>query len=136
MESSFKQMIKRMNVIQWPEFLIQFLVQIVSYAYVGLKAIYGFISVGSALKYITAYGSVVESITGISYKIIDLGIKSEYLSYFYDFIEIQNKSYDGTIPTEKRDDNEFEIEFRDVSFKYANTDAYCRKKWCRENNFY
>ena len=127
MESSFRTMIKKMNVIQWPEFLIQFVVQVASYAYVGLKAIYGFISVGSALKYITAYGTLVDSITGISYKVIDLGIKAEYLSYFYDFIEIKNKSYEGTIPTEKRDDNEFEIEFRDVSFKYANTDNYVLK---------
>ncbi|MCQ2572291.1 MAG: ABC transporter ATP-binding protein/permease [Treponema sp.] len=127
MESSFHKMLRRMNAIQWPDFLVQFFVQFASYAYVGLKAIYGFISVGSALKYITSYGTLVNSITGISYRIIDLGIKSEYLSYFYDFMEIQNKSYDGTIPTEKRDDNEFEIEFRDVSFKYANTENYVLK---------
>ncbi|MCQ2584185.1 MAG: ABC transporter ATP-binding protein/permease [Treponema sp.] len=127
MENSFQKMIRRMNAIQWPDFLVQFIVQFTSYAYVGLKAIYGFISIGSALKYITSYGTLVNSITGISYRIIDLGIKSEYLSYFYDFMEIQNRSYDGTIPTEKRDDNEFEIEFRDVSFKYANTENYVLK---------
>ena len=127
MESSFHQMMCRMISIQWPEFLVQFIVQFASYAYVGLKAMYGFISVGSALKYITSYGTLVNCITGISYNIIDLGIKSEYLSYFYDFMEIQNRRYDGTIPTEKRNDNEFEIEFRDVSFKYANTENYVLK---------
>lgn len=42
-------------------------------------------------------------------------------------MEIQNRRYDGTIPTEKRNDNEFEIEFRDVSFKYANTENYVLK---------
>jgi ATP-binding cassette subfamily B protein len=42
-------------------------------------------------------------------------------------MEIKNKQYEGTIPTEKRDDNEFEIEFRDVSFRYANTDKYVIK---------
>ena len=127
MESSFHQMMCRMIAIQWPDFLVQFIVQFASYAYVGLKAMYGFISVGSALKYITSYGTLVNCITGISYNIIDLGIKSEYLSYFYDFMEIQNRRYDGTIPTEKRNDNEFEIEFRDVSFKYANTENYVLK---------
>ena len=127
MESSFHQMMCRMISIQWPDFLVQFIVQFASYAYVGLKAMYGFISVGSALKYITSYGTLVNCITGISYNIIDLGIKSEYLSYFYDFMEIQNRRYDGTIPTEKRNDNEFEIEFRDVSFKYANTENYVLK---------
>ena len=127
MESSFHKMMCRMIAIQWPDFLVQFIVQFASYAYVGLKAMYGFISVGSALKYITSYGTLVNCITGISYNIIDLGIKSEYLSYFYDFMEIQNRRYDGTIPTEKRNDNEFEIEFRDVSFKYANTENYVLK---------
>ena len=127
MESSFHQMMCRMISIQWPDFLVQFIVQFASYAYVGVKAMYGFISVGSALKYITSYGTLVNCITGISYNIIDLGIKSEYLSYFYDFMEIQNRRYDGTIPTEKRNDNEFEIEFRDVSFKYANTENYVLK---------
>ena len=51
-------------------------------------------------------------------------MESQYLSFFYDYMEIQNKRYDGTIPTEKRDDNVFELEFRDVSFKYANSDTW------------
>ncbi len=127
MEKQFLGLMARINTIQLPDFLVQFLVQGISYSFVGLKAIYGFISIGSALKYITAYGQLVDSISGISYSIVDLGIKSEYLSYFYDFMEIQNKQYDGTIPTEKRDDNEFEIEFKDVSFKYANTENYVLK---------
>lgn len=127
MEKQFLSLLARINMIQLPDFLVQFFVQGISYIFVGLKAIYGFISVGSALKFITAYGGLVESISSISYSIIDLGIKSEYLSYFYDFMEIQNKRYDGTIPTEKRDDNEFEIEFRDVSFKYTNTENYVLK---------
>ena len=126
-ESQFLKLMKKINKVQWPDFVVQLVIQIISYAYVGLKAIYGFVSVGSALKYITAYTNLVESITNISYQIVDLQIKAEYLSYFYDFMEIENKQYDGTIPTEKRDDNEFEIEFKDVSFKYANTENYVLK---------
>lgn len=126
-ESQFLKLMNKINKVQWPDFVVQLVIQIISYAYVGLKAIYGFVSVGSALKYITAYTNLVESITNISYQIVDLQIKAEYLSYFYDFMEIQNKQYDGTIPTEKRDDNEFEIEFKDVSFKYENTENYVLK---------
>ena len=126
-ESQFLKLMKKINKVQWPDFVVQLVIQIISYAYVGLKAIYGFVSVGSALKYITAYTNLVESITNISYQIVDLQIKAEYLSYFYDFMEIENKRYEGTIPTEKRDDNEFEIEFKDVSFKYANTENYVLK---------
>lgn len=121
-EKRFRELITRINCIQFPDFISSLFLQLISFSFVGLKAIYGFISVGSALKYGTAYSNLVQSVSQISYNFIDLNIKAEYLSYFYDFMEIENKRYEGTIPTEKRDDNEFEIEFRDVSFRYANTD--------------
>lgn len=127
MEKMFLKLMARTNIIQWPSFVVELFVQIISYVFVGLKAIYGFISVGSVLKYTTAYFNLADSITGISYRITDLQIMSEYLSYFYDFMDLKNKRYDGTIPTEKRDDNEFEIEFKDVSFKYDNTENYVLK---------
>lgn len=124
LEDSFKLMFTTANKNQLPVFLVNCLMQIVSYLYVGLKAIFGMISIGSALKYISAYSNLVESVSGIFYSWIEINVKSEYLSYFYDFMEIKNKQYEGTIPTEKRDDNEFEIEFRDVSFRYPNTENY------------
>lgn len=41
--------------------------------------------------------------------------------------------YQGTIPTEKRDDNEYEFEFKHVWFKYPNSEEYVLKdinlKW-------
>lgn len=124
LESQFSKAIRKINKIQLPVFLANSLLQIVSYLYVGLKAIYGFISIGSALKYINAYSNLVNGVSSIFYSYIEISIKAEYLSYFYDYIDIKNKQYQGTIPTEKRDDNEFEIEFRDVSFKYPNTENY------------
>ena len=124
LEGSFKWMITRMNKNQLPGVFVNYLLQAVSYLYVGLKAIFGLISIGSALKFISAYSNLVDSITRVFYIWIEMKIKAEYLSYFYDFMEIKNKQYEGTIPTEKRDDNEFEIEFRDVSFRYPNTENY------------
>jgi len=124
LESQFSKAIRKINKIQLPVFIANSLLQIVSYLYVGLKAIFGFISIGSALKYINAYSNLVNGVSSIFYSYIEISIKAEYLSYFYDYIDIKNKQYQGTIPTEKRDDNEFEIEFRDVSFKYPNTENY------------
>ena len=124
LESEFHKMFVQINKCQLPVFLVNCLLQIASYLYVGLKAIFGFITVGSALKYISAYANLVDSVSSIFYSYIEINIKAEYLSYFYDYMEIENKQYEGSIPTEKRDDNEFEIEFRDVSFKYPNTDNF------------
>ena len=127
LERQFHKMFIDINKCQWPVFLVNCMLQIANYLYVGLKAIFGFISIGSALKYISAYTNLVDSVSNIFYSYIDISIKAEYLSYFYDYMEIENKQYEGTIPTEKRDDDEFEIEFRDVSFRYANTDKYVIK---------
>ena len=124
LEKQFHQMLVQINKCQLPVFLVNCLLQITSYLFVGLKAIFGFISIGSALKYISAYSNLVNSVSNIFYSYIDISIKAEYLSYFYDYMEIENKQYEGTIPTEKRNDNEFEIEFRDVSFRYPNTENY------------
>ena len=104
--------------------LTEFVLQLTCYAYVGLKAVCNLISVGSSLKYVTAYKILVESITGISDTFVQMNVESKYLSFFYDYMQIENKRYEGTIPTEKRDDNVFEIEFRDVSFKYANSETW------------
>ncbi|MBR4825065.1 MAG: ABC transporter ATP-binding protein, partial [Spirochaetaceae bacterium] len=80
--------------------------------------------VGSSLMYITTYKKLVDSIAGISDTFVQMNVQSKYLSFFYDYMQIENKRYEGTIPTEKRDDNIFEIEFRDVSFKYDNSETY------------
>lgn len=124
LEKEFNKMFIKINKCQLPVFLANASLQIVSYLYVGLKAIFGFISVGSALKYISAYSNLVDAVSSIFYSYIEINIKAEYLSYFYDYMEIENRQYEGTIPTEKRDDNEFEIEFRDVSFRYPNTETF------------
>ncbi|MBP5602004.1 MAG: ABC transporter ATP-binding protein [Treponema sp.] len=104
--------------------LSQCFMQLASYTFVGLKAVFGLISAGKCIMYVSSYTRLVESITGISANFVSLKMESQYLSFFYDYMDIQNKRYDGTIPTEKRDDNVFELEFRDVSFKYANSETW------------
>ncbi|MBP5747914.1 MAG: ABC transporter ATP-binding protein, partial [Treponema sp.] len=124
LEHEFNNWINKDIKISFIPFLSQAFMQLASYAYVGLKAVFGLISAGKCLMYVSSYTKLVESITGISDNFVKIRMESQYLSYFYDFMDIKNKRYEGTIPTEKRDDNLFEIEFRDVSFKYANSETW------------
>lgn len=98
-----------------------FLLQMGSYLYVGLKAIAGLISVGSVLQYVAAFWQLCRNISDMMGVYVNVGIQSKYLSLFEDFMELENKKYEGTLPVEKRDDNRYEIEFRDVSFRYPNS---------------
>ena len=47
-----------------------------------------------------------------------------YLKRYFSYFDIPNEMYQGTLTVEKRDDNEYDIEFRDVSFQYPNTERW------------
>ena len=113
--------VNRSNVGRWT---IDFVLQAVSYFYVGLKAMFGLISVGSVLQYVGAFGNFYNGIAGLLSVYVNVDVQSKYLALFEDFMELENKKYEGTLPIEKRDDNKYEIEFRDVSFRYPNSPDY------------
>lgn len=99
-----------------------FLLQTGSYLYVGLKAIAGLISVGSVLQYVAAFWQLCRNISDMMGVYVSLEIQSRYLALFEDFMALENKKYEGTLPVEKREDHRYEIEFRDVSFRYPNSE--------------
>ncbi|MCH5193765.1 MAG: ABC transporter ATP-binding protein [Oscillospiraceae bacterium] len=72
-------------------------------------------------------------ITGISNDLNNYGLSAEHCKDVFDFLDIPDEKYQGTIPTEKRDDNEYEFEFRHVYFKYPGSEQYVLKdinlKW-------
>ncbi len=113
--------INRSNVGRW---IINFVLQATSYLYIGMKAMLGLISVGSVLQYVGAFGNFYNGIAGLLSVYVNVDVQSKYLSLFEDFMELENKKYEGTLPIEKRDDNMYEIEFKDVSFRYPNSPDY------------
>lgn len=95
------------------------------YIYVALKALGNAFPIGFVVQYVGAIGQFSESVRKLAVSVTSLIQNASYLEVTYSFLDIENKKYMGTIPVEKRDDNEFEIEFRDVSFRYpgSETDA-------------
>lgn len=97
------------------------------YIYVGLSALNGIISIGNILL----YANSITKLTGEFNELIQLynqiAYRFEYLGNFEEFISSPNMHYDGTLPIEKRDDYEYEFEFRNVSFKYPGTENYVLK---------
>lgn len=121
-EGNAREMIGEMHKSGILEAIVMLLLQITSYVYIGLKATLGLISVGNVLKYIGAFQQFYMAVQSITYSYVNMELRSKYLSYFYDFMELKNEKYDGTLPIEKRDDNEYVIEFKDVSFHYPNSE--------------
>ncbi|MCL2774760.1 MAG: ABC transporter ATP-binding protein/permease [Oscillospiraceae bacterium] len=97
------------------------------YLFVALKAFAGAFGIGGIVQYVGAITQFSGGLASILTNIGTLVNNNPFLDKVLTFLDIPNKKYQGTISVEKRDDNEYEIEFKNVSFKYPDTDTYALK---------
>lgn len=98
-----------------------------AYLFVGIKAIYEMISIGEVTKYIGAITLMQSEINNLFAQLITIRTHNTYLESYADLMGLSNEKYDGTLPVEKRIDNEYELEFKNVSFHYPNSDRLILK---------
>lgn len=97
------------------------------YVLIGLKAYIGAVAIGSVLLY-AGYLQQLLMILLEFFKSISVGNTIvEYIQYYYDFIFGEGEALSGTLPIEKRDDNDYQIEFHGVGFKYPRTTEWVLK---------
>lgn len=101
-------------------FVVQLLAGYI-YVYVAVMAMSGVVSVGDVLMYSGAIITMMTGVQNILMQYNQINYRNEYLKTYEDFIKRPNMHYDGTLPIEKRDDNEYELSFRNVSFRYPGT---------------
>jgi ATP-binding cassette subfamily B protein len=94
------------------------------YTFVCLKAWAGAFGVGSVTQYIGSITSLSQGIASLIATLGDMRNNAVFLKTTYEFLDIPNTMYQGSLTTEKRADRNYEIEFRDVSFKYPGTETY------------
>lgn len=99
-----------------------------SYMFVMLKVLSGAITIGGLTKYVGAITQLNNGMIQIVKVNDEIRLQCEYLKTFSDFIKLKNKRETGTIPVEKRLDNEYEIEFHNVSFAYPGSSEMILKK--------
>ncbi len=94
------------------------------YAVLIFSAMNGSITVGAIAKYVPCMMLLIGAITDMV-KTAQLALDNHrYLKRYFTYLDIPNHMYQGTLTVEKRDDNEYFVEFRNVSFRYPNTDQY------------
>ena len=94
------------------------------YIFVCLKAWAGAFGVGYITQYVGAITNLCNGLSLIFMIIGDMPNNARFLRAIKDFMEIPNDMYQGSLTTEKRADRNYEVEFKDVSFKYPGSDAY------------
>lgn len=94
------------------------------YVFVCLKAWAGAFGIGSVTQYIGSIVALSKCISALLSTLGDMRSNAFFLRTTFEFLDIENNMYQGSLTTEKRADRNYEVEFRDVSFKYPNTDTY------------
>lgn len=97
------------------------------FIFVALKATTGAIAASGVLKYIGGIMQLMKGLEGMVRSLFEIMNNFQYLQDYYDFFEIESTMYRGTLPVEKRDDDAYEIAFKNVSFKYPGSDVYSLK---------
>ena len=97
------------------------------YLYVGWKAIIGAITIGEIVQYTAAIAILFEGVNNIITAISSTVANKVYFNELFGFLELDGGKYMGSIPMEKRLDNKYGIEFKNVSFKYPGTENYVLK---------
>lgn len=87
-------------------------------------ALGGGLSVGAIAQYVSCIMLLLAAVSGMVGAVQTSLINHEYTKRFFSYFDIKNPMYRGSLSVEKRNDNEYYIEFRDVSFKYPNMDVY------------
>lgn len=94
------------------------------YIFVGLKAYGGAFGIGSVTQYVGAVTSLANGVVKFFYTLGEMYTNASFLQTSFEFLDIPNSMYQGSLTVEKRADRNYEIEFRDVSFRYPNTTAW------------
>lgn len=99
----------------------------VCYLFVAAKALFGAFGVGSIVQYVTVLSRLGEGLQELMYILSDNEVYCTHLQNLFAYLDLPNNMYQGSLTIEKRDDNEYYVEFRDVSFQYPDTDRYVLK---------
>ena len=95
--------------------------------FIAVKAFYGAFGVGSIVQYAAVLSRLSDGLQEFMYILSDNEVSCIHLQKLFEYLDLPNHMYQGSLTVEKRDDNEYYVEFRNVSFKYPNTDAYALK---------
>ena len=94
------------------------------YFFVCLKACGGAFGLGAVAQYLGAATNLFQGVVTLVNMLADVEINGVYMKNIFDYLDIPNKMYQGSLTTEKRSDRQYTVEFRDVSFRYPESEQY------------
>lgn len=97
------------------------------YLWIIGKTLNGAIPIGAVIQYAGALNLFILEFPSLLEHTVDFINNTEPLKNLFDFLEMKTDRHEGTLPVEKRLDNEYTLEARNVSFAYPGTDELILK---------
>ena len=104
--------------------LLSLITRFIMYGFAALRAVSGALSVGEIIGFVMYFSRITGGIGTLTDGIGSISVDVDFLDDAFKFLDIPDEKYKGTLPTEKRDDDEYEFEFKNVWFKYPNSEQY------------
>lgn len=97
------------------------------YIFVCLKAYGGAFGIGSVTQYIASITALSIGVQSLVSVFGALKHNAPFLKTTFEFLDIPNEMKQGTLSIQNHEKGDYEIEFRNVSFKYNNQEKYALK---------
>ncbi len=94
------------------------------YLFVCLKAWAGAFGVGLVTQYVGAITNLFLGISEFLELCGNLRANASFLDTTFEYLDLPNEMYQGSLTTEKRSDRKYQVEFKDVSFKYPGSETW------------
>lgn len=99
------------------------------YLFVVAKAAQGAFGTGSIVQYVGAFTELANHVGFLMLSYLENRIYTEHLEKLFAYLDLPNNKYQGKLPVEKSffcnaGENDYEIEFRNVSFQYPGSNTY------------
>lgn len=107
-----------------PVTVLEYVFQFIVYGILIYAALRGGISVGSIARYTACLMMLIDGACSMTKTLRRSFENHYYLKRYFSYFDIPNPMYKGSLTVEKRDDSEYDIEFRNVSFRYPGSSTY------------
>ena len=96
----------------------------VVYLFVCLKAWAGAFGLGAVTQYVASITRLSGGVSNLISTLGDMRNNASFLEEAFRFLDIPNHMYQGSLTVEKRRDRKYEVEFKNVSFRYPGSEMY------------
>lgn len=103
---------------------VSYVILATGYLWIIAKAFNGAIPPGAVVQYAGALSLFMREFPELLWLVAEFIRNTKVLTDFFDFLELKTDRHEGTLPVEKRQDHEYTLEARNVSFKYPGSDEY------------